>query len=108
MTTPAPPAALQLTDNQQVTLSVEAEDSKGNEVADTFTWTVDNGDVIVLTVSDDTMSALCVAGAVGAANVTVTDSSATPLSATQSFTVTAGEASQLVITPGAIEAQPTA
>jgi hypothetical protein len=101
-----PPASLQLTDDQQVNLTVEAEDTKGQEVTDTFSWSVDNGDVIALTVSADTTGCLCVAGTTGAANVTVTDSSTPPLTAVQSFTVVAGAAAQLVVTPGAIEAQP--
>ena len=103
MTTPAQP--LQLTDTQQVTLTVEAEDSKGNEVSDTFTWTVDNGSVLALTPSSDTTSCDCVAGTPGEANVTVTDSSTPPLTAVQAFTVAAGAAAQLVITPGAITSQ---
>jgi len=107
MTSPTPPTPLQLTDVQQVNLAVEAEDSKGNEVTDTFTWTVDNGNVVALQVSADTTQCMCVAGVPGGANVTVTDSSTPPLSQVQPFTVVAGAATSLVITPGAIEPQPS-
>jgi hypothetical protein len=103
MTTP-PVNALQLVDNQEVTLSVEAEDSMGQPVSDTFTWTVDVAATIAITPSGNTC--LCVAGAPGTATVTVVDGSTPPLSATETFTVVAGQASQLVITPGAITTQP--
>lgn len=103
MTTP-PVNTLQLIDNQEVTLSVEAEDSMGQPVTDTYIWSVDVAATIAITPSGN--SCLCVAGAPGTANVTVTDGSTPPLSATETFTVVAGQASQLVITPGAVTTQP--
>jgi hypothetical protein len=107
MTTPAT-NAVSLTDIQQVTLSVLAEDTKGQPVSDTFTWAVDNGDVIALTPSADTMSCLCVAGIPGTANVSVSDGSTPPLTASESFTVTSSAATQLVVSAGTPEAQPAA
>jgi len=104
MTTP-PANTLQLVDNQEVTLTVEAEDSMGQPVSDTFTWTVDVASTVAITPNGNTC--LCVAGAPGTANVTVVDGSTPPLSATESFTVVAGSASQLVITPGTVETQPS-
>jgi len=105
MSTPAP-NSLQLVDDQQVVLTVEAEDSEGQPVTDTYSWQVDVSATIAITPSEDGTSCLCVAGVPGTANVTVTDGSTPPLSATESFTVIAGSATQLVITPGAIETQP--
>lgn len=100
-----PGGTVQLTDIQQVPLSVEPEDSKGQPTSDTLTWTVDNPDVLSLQPSDDTLSALAVAGNPGTATVTVTDGA---LSATDAFVVTASATTQLVITEGAPEDQPPA
>ena len=101
-------SAVQLTDTQQVTLSVAEQDSKGEPVTgDTLAWTVDQSGVIAITPSADTQSCLCVAGAPGTATVTVTDNSVTPpLTGTEAFTVVSGAATALVINAGTPEAQP--
>ena len=66
--------ALQFPDTQEVTLHVTALDAEGETAPDTVTWTVDNGAVLVLTPSADTMSCLAVPGtAPGAATVSATD-----------------------------------
>ncbi len=99
--------AVQLTDLQQVTLSVAEQDSKAQPVSDTLTWSVDNPGVIALTPSADTQSCLCVAGTDGAATVTVTDNSVTPpLTATDVLTVVSSAATSLVISEGTPEDQP--
>jgi hypothetical protein len=102
--------AVQLTDLQQVTLTVAEQDSKGQPVTgDTLAWTVDNPDVIAITPSADGYSCLCVAGVDGTANVTVTDSTASPvLTGSEAFTVVSDAATALVITAGTAEEQPPA
>jgi hypothetical protein len=102
-------STVQLTDTQQVTLSVAEQDSKGQPVADTLAWSVDNGSVISLVPSADSQSCLCVAGTDGTATVTVTDNSVTPpLSATDVLTVVSSAATSLVVSEGTAEAQPPA
>lgn len=97
--------AVQLTDEQQVTLSVEPEDTKSQPTSDTLTWSVDDDTVITLQPSDDTLSCLCIAGNPGTGNVTVTDGT---ISASDSLIVVASAATQLVITEGTPEAQAAA
>jgi hypothetical protein len=102
-------SAVQLTDIQQVTLSVAEIDSKGQPVSDTLAWSVDQPAVIALTPSAGTQSCLCVAGTDGTAVVTVTDNSVTPpLTATDTLTVVSSAATSLVISEGTAEAQPPA
>jgi len=100
---------VQLTDLQQVTLSVAEVDSKNQPVSDSLVWSVDNGDVISLVPSADTQSCLCVAGVDGTAVVTVTDNSVTPpLTASDTLTVVSSAATSLVISEGTPEDQPPA
>jgi len=100
---------VQLTDLQQVTLSVAEQDSKGQPVSDQLAWSVDNSAVISLVPSADTQSCLCVAGTDGTAVVTVTDNSVTPpLTASDTITVVSSAATNLVIAEGAPEDQPPA
>ncbi len=102
-------SAVQLTDLQQVTLSVAEVDSKNQPVSDTLTWSVDQPGVIALTPSADTLSCLCVAGTDGTAVVTVTDNTVTPpLTASDTLTVVSSAATSLVITEGTAEDQPPA
>jgi hypothetical protein len=100
--------AVQLTDTQQVTLSVAETDPKGQPVTgDNLAWTVDNPDVIAITPSADGYSCLCVAGTVGTATVTVTDSTANPpLTGTDALTVVSSAATSLTIGEGTAEEQP--
>ena len=100
---------VQLTDLQQVTLSVAEVDSKNQPVADSLVWSVDDGTVISLVPSADTQSCLCVAGVDGTATVTVTDNSVNPpLSASDVITVVSSAATSLVISEGTPEDQPPA
>lgn len=100
---------VQLNDLQQVTLSVAEVDSKGQPVADQLVWSVDNGDVISLVPSADTLSCLCVAGVDGTAVVTVADNSVNPpLTASDTITVVSSAATSLVIGEGTPEDQPPA
>jgi hypothetical protein len=97
---------VQLTDTQQVTLSVAAEDSKGFAVSDTLTWSSADDTIVSLQPAADGMSCLCVAGNPGTGNVvTVTDGT---LTATESFDVVPSGVATLTITPGTPEDQPAA
>ena len=87
-----------MTDSQEVTYTVEPEDSKGIAVSDTLTWSSDDGGAFVtLTPSADTLSCLFAAVAPGTANISVTDGT---LSDTDVITVTAGPVASLVLTAG--------
>lgn len=97
---------VQLTDTQQVTLTVQAEDSKGFPTSDNLTWSTADDTVVSLQPSADTMSCLCVAGDPGlGVVVTVTDGT---ISATESFDVVAGGVATLQISEGTPEEQPPA
>lgn len=92
-----------MTDDQQVSYAVEAEDDKGFAVSDSLTWTADDGGaVLTVTPAADGMSAVFAAVAPGSATITVTDGT---LSASDLITVTAGAAASLVLTPGTPEAE---
>jgi hypothetical protein len=103
-------SAVQLTDTQQVTLSVAEVDSKGQPVTgDALAWSVDNPAVVAITPSADTYSCACAAGTDGTATVTVADNSVTPpLTATDVITVVSSAVTGLVISEGTAEDQPPA
>jgi hypothetical protein len=87
-----------MTDSQEVSYACEPEDSKGVAVSDTLTWSSDdNGAVVTLTPSADTLSCVFAAVAPGTANISVTDGT---LSGTDVITVTPGGVATLVLTPG--------
>lgn len=87
-----------MTDAQQVTYTVEAEDSKGFEVADTLTWSEDSGGAVVtVTPAEDGMSAVVAAVAPGTATVSVTDGT---LSGSDLVTITTGSVASIVLTAG--------
>jgi hypothetical protein len=92
-------------DTQQYTITLEAEDSKGQPTTDAgITWSEDSGGtVVVLQPSQDGMSVLVVAGVPGTSNISATDG-------TRSFQdvaiVTPGDAAVLVGTESAVEDQP--
>ena len=87
-----------MSDAQQVSYSVEPEDTKGIAVSDTLTWSSDdNGAVVTITPSADTLSCVFAAVAPGTANISVTDGT---LSDTDVIVVTAGPVASLVLTAG--------
>jgi hypothetical protein len=93
-----------MSDAQEVTYAVEAEDSKGVQVTDALTWSSDdNGAVVTVTPAADGMSCVFAAVAPGTANISVTDGT---LSAVDVITVTAGAVASLVLTPGAVTDEP--
>lgn len=96
--------SVSMSDTQEVTYAVEAEDSKGFQVADTLTWSSDDaGAVVTVTPAADGMSCVFAAVAPGTATISVTDGT---LSASDLITVTPGAVASLVLTPGAVTDQP--
>jgi hypothetical protein len=106
--------AFEMTVTQQVEVSVAFTDKKGNpaKVDGTPEWLSDNTDVLALTPAGDGMSCVVAAvGAIGTAIVTLTadadmGSGVKPVIGTLEVSITAGEASNVVLTPGTPEEQP--
>ena len=95
--------SVSMSDSQQVSYTVEPEDSKGFQVSDSLTWSEDSaGAVVAMTVAADGLSAEFVAVAPGAASISVTDGT---LSGSDLITVTAGPVASLVLTAGTPEDQ---
>ena len=87
-----------MSDSEQVTYAVAAEDSKGFPVSDTITWSSDDaGAVLTVTPSADGLSCDFAAVAPGSATITASDGT---LSASDLITVVTGAVTQLVLTPG--------
>lgn len=105
---------MQLTDSQQVTLSVAFTDKRGQPapIDGLPSWGVDNSDVLAITPAADGMSALVAAvGPLGSGMVSVTADSApgdpvVTFAGTLQIDVTAGPATVANITPGTPEEQP--
>lgn len=95
---------MQLHDDEQTTLTVDTKDARGFETADTVSWTIDDGSVASLTVSDDGRSCTVVAGTPGRAVVTVTDADA-GLSATEAIDVVPGGTATISIVEGDVTKQ---
>jgi len=100
---------MQLADNQQVSMTVEATDAKGfaaSEAGDVVvTWDSSDGTVVSLQPAADGLSCLAVAGSPGAALVTVSDGTN---SGSLAVDVTSGPAASLVVNAGTPEDQPPA
>jgi hypothetical protein len=95
---------MQLHDDEQVTLTVQAKDAKGFDVADTgLTWTVDNDTVASIEVSDDGESCTILAGVPGSTVVTVTDGAA--ITATKAVDVVPGGVATITIAEGEVTKQ---
>lgn len=94
---------MQLHDDDQFPLVLDAKDAKGQEVTgDTVTWTVDDETVVTLQVSDDTKTATVVAGNVGSAVITWSDET---LSGTYAVDVVPGDVATVELTAGAVTKQ---
>lgn len=96
-----------LRDDQQVGLTIAITDKKGNpaQVDGAPTWASSDETVVTVTAAADGMSANVVAVAPGSARVVVTadadlGAGVTPLTGTLDFSVTAGGATAIAITPG--------
>jgi hypothetical protein len=100
---------MQLADNQQVSMTVEATDAKGfaaTEAGDVVvTWDTSDSTVVSLQPAADGLSCLAVAGNPGAALVTVSDGTN---SGSLAVDVTSGPAASLVVNAGTPEDQPAA
>lgn len=102
---------VQLADDQQVTLTVQAVDSKGQPVTEdaALAWSLAEGDtpgIVSIQPAADNMSCLVVAGNVGlGAVVTVGDGTR---NATMSFDTIAGALAGLTVSAGTPEQQPAA
>lgn len=102
--TPSQGEPMQIHDDEKTTLTVDTKDARGFETADTVTWTIDDGSVASLTVSDDGRSCTVVANTPGSAVVTVTDADA-GLSATEAIDVVPGGTATISIVEGDVEKQ---
>lgn len=97
-------STMQLHDNEQVSYTLSAADSKGVAIAgDTFTCTSDNTAACTV-VSNPDGSFLAVAGLPGSAVLTFTDGT---LSVTEAIDVVVGAVSTILVTAGTVEVQPT-
>lgn len=96
-------ANMQIHDNEQFDITVDAQDSKGQPTADTFTVTVDNASVISVVDGADGKTFTLVAGVPGSAVVTIGDGN---LSATEAVDVVPGGAVTIAISEGAVSTQP--
>jgi hypothetical protein len=95
---------MQLHDDEQVTLTIQAKDAKGYDVADSgLTWSVDDDTVASIEVSDDGESCTILAGAPGSTVVTVTDGAA--ITATKAVDVVPGGVATIVIAEGDVTKQ---
>jgi hypothetical protein len=93
-----------MSDNQEVSYSVEAEDSRGFPVTDALTWSESTGGAVVTaTPAADGMSCVFASVAPGESTITVTDGT---LSASDVVTVVAGPVAELVLTPGTPTPEP--
>lgn len=106
---------VQLRDDQEVDLTVEARDAAGNVVANpgTLTWTVDQATTLTLTVDPDDAAKATVTttGLLGVATVTVSDDlDGDPTTAeavgSLSFEVVAGAVTQITVAAGEPRSRP--
>lgn len=96
---------VQLHDDEQFPLSVNATDAKGFAVTDpNLAWTVDNESVVSLQVSDDKQTATVVAGIPGSAVVTLTDS-VSGLKVTEAVDVVPAGVALITLTEGTVAKQ---
>ena len=98
---------MDLRDDQKVLLTIQPVDAKGKPalVDGAPTWASSDETVVTLEVATDGMSAVASGVTPGAARVVVTadadlGSGVTPLSGSLDFTITAGNAVSITITPG--------
>ena len=95
-------ANMQIHDNEQFDIVVDAVDSKGVPTADSFTATVDNDAALTLVTASDGKTFTIKAGLPGSAVVTITDGT---LSVTEAVDVVPGNAATISITEGAVSTQ---
>lgn len=91
---------MQITDTQQFDITVEAKDSKGNDVPDNLTWTTTSANGTTVTVDDSTTLKVTVAAGNPEVGVTVTATDPSGLTGTLSFDVVGGAATALTLKAG--------
>lgn len=100
---------VQLTADQQVSLSVTAEDAYGNPVditGATAIWSSSDGTIVDVVPDADSLSATAVAvGPVGTAAITVANQAGS-VQGSLAIDVIAGEVAEIVVTAGTPEAKP--
>lgn len=100
--------AFEMSSTQQVGVSVEFKDKKGNpaKVDGVPEWMTDNSDVLIVTPAGDGMSCIvAAAGPLGVGNITLTadadlGTGVVPVIGTLEVTITAGPATTVTLTPG--------
>jgi hypothetical protein len=93
---------MQLTKDEKVTLEIP-EDAEGFDTPEAIAWTVNDGSIVSLTVSEDRRSCEVVANAPGTAVVTVTDHKASPrLVASVAFDVLYADEAKVELAAGDI------
>ncbi len=97
-------ASMQLHDNEKVTYTADTEDAKGIDTAETVEWSIDNGDVASLNVSEDTRTCEVVAGVPGSATLTA-NIPALGLSATEAIDVVPGGTATIRLEAGEVSEQ---
>jgi hypothetical protein len=97
---------MQITDTQQFDITVDAKDSKGNDVPDNLTWTITSTGGTTLTVDDATTLKVTIKAGAPEAGITVTATDPNALTGTLSFDVVGGAATSLKLNAGTPSTQP--
>lgn len=95
--------SVQIHDNEQFTVTAEADDAKGFPTADTVTFSSSDETVFTVVTGDDPATVTVVAGNPGSAVLTATDGT---LSATLAVDVVAAGAATIALTTGDVTTQP--
>ena len=100
--TPTPEGdTMQINTGQKFDVTADTEDAAGYDTPETIAWSIDNGDVAVLTVSEDTHTCTVTSGAPGSAVLTATVTSMDPpLSATLAVDVVPAGTATIELVPG--------
>jgi hypothetical protein len=91
---------MQITDTQQFDITVDAKDSKGNDVPDNLTWTTSSTAGTVVNVDDTTTLKVTVVAGNPEVGVTATATDPNGLTGTLSFDVVGGAATSLTLNAG--------
>jgi hypothetical protein len=98
-------ANMQIKDNQEFDITVDAVDSKGVETPDTFAAVSSDENVVTVVDAGDGKTFTLVAGMPGSAVVTVTEADG-PLNVSEAVDVVPGDTATIQITEGPVSDQP--
>jgi hypothetical protein len=98
---------MQINTGQQVTYTADTEDAAGYDTVENIEWSVDNGDVVALRVSEDTRSCTVVSGAPGSALLTARIASL-GLEVTEAVDVVPAGTATIKLVAGDVEDEPPA